>query len=155
PSARTAASAARCGSTCRTAASSRSPRRSTTTSRSGTCASRAASAGASCSRRSRRPTPAAEPLRPLRDDPAKEGTFMLPRFVLLASLAMLLASPALADPADSVSTDVPALIGQIVTAYGGRAALEHIKAYRAEGRVDAIARHTEGPTLRLFQRPDR
>jgi hypothetical protein len=40
-------------------------------------------------------------------------------------------------------------------AYGGRAALEAVHAYRMEGRVVAAQHEREGPMIRLFQRPGR
>lgn len=50
--------------------------------------------------------------------------------------------------------DPRALINQVVTAYGGRAALEKATAYRSEGKV-VTAAGREAPTMRLFQRPGR
>ncbi|HEY6194088.1 MAG TPA: hypothetical protein VI504_03520 [Candidatus Eisenbacteria bacterium] len=60
--------------------------------------------------------------------------------------------------ADSLSTSprgVLSLIDHVVLAYGGRAALESVHAYRMEGRVFAVQQKREGPTSRLFQRPGR
>src|SRR5215831_3111341 len=63
-----------------------------------------------------------------------------------------------ATAADSLSTTLPdprPLIDRVVLAYGGRAALEGVRAYRMEGRVVAAQQKREGPTSRLFERPGR
>jgi len=77
--------------------------------------------------------------------------------------AILACTPALAATGvgaaavhdSSTSEDAGALIAQVAKAYGGRAALEKVSAYRAEGRIVALAQRREGPTSRLFWRPGR
>ena len=58
---------------------------------------------------------------------------------------------------DSTHVEVGPLpvIQQILDAYGGRSALERVKAYRADGKIVARLRGREGPMSRLFQRPGR
>ncbi len=80
----------------------------------------------------------------------------------ILTIALLLAArPTAAAPPEPDSTDAASardareLIERVIDAYGGRAALERVKAYRAEGRIVAVRQGREGPTLRLFQRPDR
>jgi hypothetical protein len=71
-------------------------------------------------------------------------------------LSLVFVSSATAE--DSLTTmppDLRPLIDRVVLAYGGRAALEGVHAYRMEGRVVAVQQKREGPTSRLFQRPGR
>jgi len=70
-----------------------------------------------------------------------------------AFAAAALAGPALA--AATVPATPHALIEQVLAAYGGRAALDTVRAYRCEGAVFAMQRHAESPTIRVFARPDR
>ena len=69
--------------------------------------------------------------------------------------ALLLSAPrgvALAVPAPATPH---ALIEQVLAAYGGRAALDTVRAYRCEGTVFAMRSHDESPSIRVFARPDR
>ena len=62
---------------------------------------------------------------------------------------------AFAVPGDAGSPEARALIARVVEAYGGRAALERVRAYRLEGELFSIRRHDESPTVRVFARPGR
>lgn len=80
------------------------------------------------------------------------------RFGLTLSAVALLAiavSPARADSPRAAHPEVRALIERVTLAYGGREALERVKAYRAEGLLLSAMRHSESPTVRIFARPDR
>jgi hypothetical protein len=48
-----------------------------------------------------------------------------------------------------------AVIARVIQSYGGREALERIHAYRMEGTIHAIRGMRAGPTVRVFERPDR
>jgi hypothetical protein len=72
---------------------------------------------------------------------------LLAACVLLGAVAPLLA----ADPA---AKSPGALIDSVLAAYGGKAALEKVKAYRMEGSVSSVMRGT-GALVRTFARPDR
>jgi hypothetical protein len=74
---------------------------------------------------------------------------------LVASALMALAVPSLPAGHAAPAADPRALAEAVVEAYGGRAALEPIRAYRMEGRIAARLRGQEGPMRRLFARPDR
>ncbi len=65
----------------------------------------------------------------------------------------LAAAPA--APAPGPNAAARALIARVVEAYGGRAALARVHAYRLEGTLFSSMRHTESPTVRVFERPDR
>lgn len=76
---------------------------------------------------------------------------------LLSGCALLLCWASVArgaEPADSARAvvDVRQQVMQLVDAYGGRAALERVKAYRMEGRIVAAQAGREGPMTRSFQR---
>ena len=73
--------------------------------------------------------------------------------VLVCWASMAFAAPA-ADSTAAVN-DARRLVQQVVDAYGGRAALEQVKAYRMDGRIVAGMQGREGPMSRLFQRPGR
>lgn len=81
------------------------------------------------------------------------------RLALFVAIGWMLCAPGTAAggaPADSLDgISAPALIDRVLHAYGGRAALDRIKAYRMEGRIEATLQGRAGPTLRLFGRPDR
>src|SRR5206468_13106425 len=64
-------------------------------------------------------------------------------------------SPTAADSLSATLPDLRPLIDRVVLAYGGRAALEGVHAYRMEGHVVAAEQKREGTTSRLFQRPGR
>ena len=74
-----------------------------------------------------------------------------------ATAAAGTATPAPGDssPATISPREMRELVARVVRAYGGRSALRHVRAYRAEGHIVALRQSREGPTLRLFQRPDR
>ena len=74
------------------------------------------------------------------------------RLVLLLALAPRLAFAAPPAPAQ---TDARALVDSVVAAYGGRAALDRVHAYRLEGEVFSAMRHEPAPVTRVFSRPDR
>jgi len=78
---------------------------------------------------------------------------------IVLPLLSLLLSPGVALEARAADAPVPPgareLVDDVVRAYGGRAALERVTAYRCDGRVVALVHPREGPTTRLFQRPDR
>jgi hypothetical protein len=76
------------------------------------------------------------------------------RLYATASLAVI----ALLTPHRSAQAAPPStheVIAQVIQAYGGRAALDSVRAYRCEGSVFAVQQHQESPTVRVFQRPDR
>jgi len=77
--------------------------------------------------------------------------------VLGALLLSVFVTSAAGGDSTSLSTaDVRPLIDRVVTAYGGRAALESMHAYRVDGHVvTAQGEKREAPTIRLFQRPGR
>ena len=72
---------------------------------------------------------------------------LLAACVLLGAVAPLRA----ADPA-AKSPD--ALIDSVLTEYGGKAALDKVRAYRMEGTVSSVMRGN-GALMRTFARPDR
>ncbi len=77
-----------------------------------------------------------------------------PFLALIAAAALALpATPSPAAP--KADPKVRARIARILEAYGGRAKLEAVKAYRIEGTVFSTMRHEEVPTTRVFARPDR
>lgn len=57
-------------------------------------------------------------------------------------------------PAAPVQNETGAFIDQVVAAYGGKAALGKVKAYRMEGIISSKMQG-QGPLLRLFSRPNR
>ncbi|MBK7367989.1 MAG: hypothetical protein IPJ04_08775 [Candidatus Eisenbacteria bacterium] len=66
------------------------------------------------------------------------------------------ASGALGAPLQAPGAPAPeirALIDRVTTAYGGRKALEKVRAYRVEGSVFSTMRHSDAPTIRVFARP--
>ena len=77
----------------------------------------------------------------------------------LGGIALLLCGAWVASAAvatDSTHGAVPrSVIEQVIDAYGGRSALEQVKAYRADGKVVTRQQGREGPMSRLFQRPGR
>lgn len=73
--------------------------------------------------------------------------------LLVAAALALPATPSPAAP--KADPKVRARIARILEAYGGRAKLEAVKAYRIEGTVFSAMRHEEVPTTRVFARPDR
>ena len=75
--------------------------------------------------------------------------------VLLLSSWVLVTSSWAADSLSTTPPDPQPLIERVGMAYGGRAALEAVHAYRMEGRVVAAQHEREGPMIRLFQRPGR
>jgi hypothetical protein len=81
------------------------------------------------------------------------------RPAFLVALALTLALPARAAtprPATPADTSAAPLIARIIEAFGGRAAIERVHAYRMHGTVTAAGHASRtGPTVRLFQRPDR
>lgn len=70
-------------------------------------------------------------------------------FLCWACLSFPAAAHAAAGP-----TPVDTLVDTVLTAYGGKAALGKIKAYRMEGSVTSVMRG-EGPLARTFARPNR
>jgi len=80
-----------------------------------------------------------------------------PFLALLLALALaalaLPAPPAAAAP--KADPKVHARVARILEAYGGRAKLEAVKAWRIEGTLFSAMRHAEVPTTRVFARPDR
>ncbi len=77
-----------------------------------------------------------------------------------ATVALLAATLATGRGAPAPATDAPpaaarALIARVVDAYGGRAALQRVHAYRIEGTLFSSLRHTDSPTVREFERPGR
>ena len=73
------------------------------------------------------------------------------------SMACWIAAVIAAPAADSTQAALSPRqrVQQVVDAYGGRAALEQMKAYRMEGRIVAGKQGREGAMVRLFQRPGR
>lgn len=63
------------------------------------------------------------------------------------------AAPAPAPAPEAPNARVRALIDRVTTAYGGRTALEKVRAYRVEGSVFSTMRHSDAPTIRVFARP--
>jgi hypothetical protein len=81
-----------------------------------------------------------------------------PTLILLTLLALALpagAGSAATAPAPADTSAAHALIAQVLAAYGGRAALAHVRAYRLEGDVYSAMRHESAPTTRVFARPGR
>lgn len=75
------------------------------------------------------------------------GTLLLATCVWLPAAAPLSAAePAVKQPG--------ALIDTVLAAYGGKAALDTVKAYRMEGSVSSVMRGA-GALVRTFARPDR
>jgi len=70
--------------------------------------------------------------------------------LLLLLLLLTIAIP----PISSADPAMDTLIDRVLAAYGGEK-LDDVKTYRMEGTVTAKMRQTEGPMVRLFQRPDR
>lgn len=66
--------------------------------------------------------------------------------------AALLLAPA-SKAAAASPPEVRALIARVTEAYGGRKALERVRAYRVEGSVFSTMRHSDAPTIRVFARP--
>ena len=62
-----------------------------------------------------------------------------------------------ASPPDSAVApgSVAAVIERILGSYGGREALERVHSYRVEGTIHAVLGARVGPTVRVFERPDR
>ena len=56
--------------------------------------------------------------------------------------------------AEPVAKSPDALIDRVLAAYGGKAALDKVKAYRMEGSVSSVMRGN-GALVRTFARPDR
>lgn len=74
------------------------------------------------------------------------------RCLAAAQVALVLVAPRATIAA---TPTVHETIAQVIAAYGGRAALDSVRAYRCEGSVFAVQQHEESPTVRVFQRPDR
>ena len=75
------------------------------------------------------------------------------RTVLLVACVLLGAvAPLLAGEAAVKSPDV--IIDRVLAAYGGKAALDRVKAYRMEGTVASVMRGS-GALVRTFARPER
>lgn len=72
----------------------------------------------------------------------------------MLAAALALAAGAVSAPARGASK-AERLVGRILDAYGGRAALDSVRAYRMEGVLFAIMRHDESNTVRIFDRPGR
>lgn len=72
--------------------------------------------------------------------------------LVLAALTLLAAAPAPAAPPDD---GVHQRVSRILLAYGGRAKLSPVRAYRVEGELFSAMRHEAVPTTRVFARPDR
>jgi hypothetical protein len=73
-------------------------------------------------------------------------------------LALTLALPARAATKATAPADTSAapLIARAIAAFGGRTAIERVHAYRMHGTVNSTGRgNLTGPTVRVFQRPDR
>ena len=78
-----------------------------------------------------------------------------PAFLLLLALVRP-AGAATPGSAASADTSAAPLVARMIEAFGGRAALERVHAYRMHGTVTAAGRSARsGPTVRTFQRPDR
>jgi hypothetical protein len=75
-------------------------------------------------------------------------------FALLLALAAVPAVRADDASAPPAAGDAHRQIEAVLAAYGGRAALAKVTAYRCDGRVAALMHPREGPTTRLFHRPD-
>ncbi|MCC6650250.1 MAG: hypothetical protein IT348_03780 [Candidatus Eisenbacteria bacterium] len=83
---------------------------------------------------------------------------MRPTCLLAAILLLVSAAPARAadgKPAPPGRAGIAELIERVTDAYGGRAALDSVQSYRAEGLLLSVMRHSESPTIRVFARPDR
>jgi hypothetical protein len=76
-------------------------------------------------------------------------------FVVAAVLVAVAAAQAAAAGSASPDTAAAALIERIIRAYGGQSKLDAVRAYRLEGRIVAVMQGREGPTVRLFARPNR
>lgn len=78
-----------------------------------------------------------------------------PHLALLLAAAAIALTAAPAPAATPADPQVRSRIASILEAYGGRAKLAAVKAYRVEGSVFSAMRHEEVPTTRVFARPDR
>ena len=77
-------------------------------------------------------------------------------WLLLATFCEVAAGAPHPGPDSLATSDAPnALIERVIQEYGGRAALDRVQAYRAEGNVVAAIQGRKGPTVRLFARPNR
>ena len=75
------------------------------------------------------------------------------RFGLFLAVAVSLL-PVAAHAASPAAAQVDPLVDKVLKAYGGKAALAKVKAYRMEGSVTSVMRGA-GPMVRTFSRPDR
>jgi len=76
------------------------------------------------------------------------------RIPIVLAICLVLASTASLRAAEPNVTSPNALIDRVLAAYGGKAALSKVKAYRMEGSVASVMRGN-GPLVRLFARPAR
>jgi len=79
----------------------------------------------------------------------------LRRFVILPLAAALALAAAPTPGTARGPSKAERLVERILDAYGGRAALDTVRAYRMEGTLFAVMRHDEVNTVRVFARPGR
>ena len=82
---------------------------------------------------------------------ASQLTPFIRRAYAMVCVAMLLAPASIASAASP--PEIRTLIARVTEAYGGRKALERVRAYRIEGSVFSTMRHSDAPTIRVFARP--
>ena len=87
----------------------------------------------------------------MRRRPGSRPLYTLP---LLLALCLCLLRVAPLWAAEPAAKSPGALIDRVLAAYGGKAALDKVKAYRMEGSVSSVMRGT-GALVRTFARPDR
>ena len=73
---------------------------------------------------------------------------------LLLAACLCLTATAPLWAADPAAKSPGALVDSVLAAYGGKAALDKVKAYRMEGSVSSVMRGS-GALVRTFARPDR
>jgi hypothetical protein len=78
---------------------------------------------------------------------------MLRSFIAAIVAGACLAGP-FAQPVAAGPASIDALVDAVLRAYGGKAALDGVKAYRMEGTVSSVMRGN-GALVRTFARPDR
>ena len=75
------------------------------------------------------------------------------RAALALALAALLGCFSATMTHAAPDSRVREVIDRVTAAYGGRKALDRVRAYRVEGSVFSTMRHSDAPTIRVFARP--
>lgn len=80
-------------------------------------------------------------------------TALLALAIVASTSRAAMAAPQAPEAPEAPASEIRALIDRVTTAYGGRKALEKVRAYRVEGSVFSTMRHSDAPTIRVFARP--